>query len=168
MIAAEAKAAGEGKPARIIAKLNALTDPDMIKALYSASRAGVTIDLVVRGICCLKPGIEGVSENIRVVSIIGRFLEHARVYYFSNAAPQLYCSSADWMERNLSNRIEVCFPILKKKHSARILEELELSLQDVHQSWELDSEGQYHPLAQAGEAESAELGVQQLLLERLS
>ena len=168
MITQESQAAAEGKPARIVAKLNALTDPDMIKALYSASRAGVTIDLIIRGICCLKPGIAGVSENIRVVSIIGRFLEHARVYYFSNASPQLYCSSADWMERNLSNRIEVCFPILKKKHAARILEELDLSLQDVHQSWELGPKGQYLPLTPDGEAKDSGLGVQQLLLERLT
>ena len=124
MIAEEAAAAKAGKEARIVAKLNALTDPEMIRALYKASNAGVKVDLIVRGMCCLRPEIEGVSENIRVVSIIGRFLEHSRVYYFKNSEQQLYCSSADWMERNLSNRIEVCFPILKKKHQSRILAEI--------------------------------------------
>jgi polyphosphate kinase len=169
MIAEEAAAAAEGKPARIIAKLNALTDPDMIRALYSASIAGVRIELIIRGICCLKPGIPGVSENIRVVSIIGRFLEHSRVYYFLNSSPQLYCSSADWMERNLSNRIEVCFPILKRKHHARILADLELTLDDVAQSWELDAEGHYSELRLAVEPETdAPIGVQQVLLEQLS
>ena len=99
--------------------MNAITDPDIIKALYGASMAGVKIDLIIRGICCLRPGMAGVSENIRVISVIGRFLEHSRVYYFQNSDPQVYCSSADWMERNLNNRIEVCFPILKKKHISR-------------------------------------------------
>ncbi|MFT7207562.1 MAG: polyphosphate kinase, partial [Pseudohongiellaceae bacterium] len=107
MIDNEISAATAGKTARVVAKMNSITDPDIIKALYRASMAGVKIDLVVRGICCLRPGIAGVSDNIRVVSIIGRFLEHSRVYYFQNSAPQVYCSSADWMERNLDNRIEV-------------------------------------------------------------
>ncbi len=111
MIQEEKKAASDGRPARIIAKMNSLTDPDIIKELYDAARHGVKIDLIIRGICCLKPGIEGVSENIRVVSIIGRFLEHSRVYYFENNTPQLYCASADWMERNLMHRIEVAFPV---------------------------------------------------------
>ena len=119
MINAERDAALAGKKARIVAKMNAITDPDIIKALYGASMAGVKIDLIIRGICCLRPGMAGVSENIRVISVIGRFLEHSRVYYFQNSDPQVYCSSADWMERNLNNRIEVCFPILKKKHISR-------------------------------------------------
>ncbi len=141
MIDAEAAAAAEGKPARIIGKINALTDPVIIKALYRASMAGVKIDLIVRGVCCLKPGIPSVSENIRVISVIGRFLEHSRVYYFQNNTHQMYCSSADWMERNLSNRIEVCFPILKKKLAARILADLELYLLDVVQCWEMQADG---------------------------
>lgn len=167
MISNEIAAATEGKKARIVAKMNSITDPAIIKALYKASMAGVKIDLVVRGICCLRPGIAGVSENIRVVSIIGRFLEHSRVYYFQNSDPQVYCSSADWMERNLDNRIEVCFPILKKKHSTRIKVELEMYLDDQSQSWELGADGEYHPLKNTA-TEGALEDVQQLLLKQLS
>ena len=163
MINGEISAATAGKKSRIVAKMNSITDPDLIKALYKASMAGVKVDLVVRGICCLRPGIAGVSENIRVVSIIGRFLEHSRVYYFQNSDPQVYCSSADWMERNLDNRIEVCFPILKKKHSTRIKAELEMYLNDRGQSWELSADGEYRPLAN-----TAAEDVQQLLLKQLS
>ena len=143
MIKAEKQMADAGKPARIVAKLNALTDPTVIKALYLASRAGVKIDLIVRGVCCLKPGIPEISENIRVISVVGRFLEHSRVYYFLNSINQVYCSSADWMERNFSNRIEVCFPILKKKLANRIIDEMELHLNDQGQSWELQRNGEY-------------------------
>lgn len=167
MISGETTAATAGKKARIVAKMNAITDPAIIKALYKASMAGVKIDLVVRGICCLRPGIAGVSENIRVVSIIGRFLEHSRVYFFQNSDPQVYCSSADLMERNLDNRIEVCFPILKKKHSNRIQAELEMYLDDRGQSWELAADGEYHSLA-SGESVEALEDVQQLLLKQLS
>jgi polyphosphate kinase len=167
MINSEIAAATTGKKARIVAKMNAITDPAIIKALYKASTAGVKIDLVVRGICCLRPGIAGVSENIRVVSIIGRFLEHSRVCYFLNSDPQVYCSSADWMERNLDNRIEVCFPILKKKHSTRIKAELEMYLDDQSQSWELTADGEYHPLASAATTETLE-DVQKLLLKQFS
>ena len=163
MINGEISAATAGKKSRIVAKMNSITDPDLIKALYKASMAGVKIDLVVRGICCLRPGIAGVSENIRVVSIIGRFLEHSRVYYFQNSDPQVYCSSADWMERNLDNRIEVCFPILKKKHSTRIKAELEMYLNDRGQSWELSADGEYRPLANPAAED-----VQQQLLKQLS
>jgi polyphosphate kinase len=167
MINGEIAAATAGKKARIVAKMNSVTDPAIIKALYKASIAGVKIDLVVRGICCLRPGIVGVSENIRVVSIIGRFLEHSRVYFFQNSDPQVYCSSADWMERNLDNRIEVCFPILKKKHSTRVKAELEMYLNDRGQSWELGADGEYRPLAIA-EPEEALEDVQKLLLKQFS
>jgi polyphosphate kinase len=167
MINGEIAAVTEGKKARIVAKMNSVTDPAIIKALYKASIAGVKIDLVVRGICCLRPGIAGVSENIRVVSIIGRFLEHSRVYFFQNSDPQVYCSSADWMERNLDNRIEVCFPILKKKHITRIKAELEMYLNDRGQSWELGADGEYRPLAIA-ESEEAVEDVQKLLLKQFS
>ena len=167
MINSEIAAAAEGNKARIVAKMNSLTDPDIIKALYKASMAGVKVELVIRGICCLRPGIAGVSENIRVVSVIGRFLEHSRVFYFKNSNPQVYCSSADWMERNLNNRIEVCFPILKKKHSARIKAELEMYLEDRNQSWELTADAEYHCLTNTAAEETAE-EVQQLLLKQLS
>lgn len=165
MIESEREAALAGEPARIIAKLNALTDPPVIKALYSASMAGVKIDLIVRGICCLKPGMPRVSENIRVVSVVGRFLEHSRVYYFQNNPNQVYCSSADWMERNLSNRIEVCFPILKKKWASRIVAEMEMYLADQSQSWELQADGEY---LERFNLDDQVDGVQNLLLKQLS
>ena len=168
MINAERDAALAGKKARIVAKMNAITDPDIIKALYGASMAGVKIDLIIRGICCLRPGMAGVSENIRVISVIGRFLEHSRVYYFQNSDPQVYCSSADWMERNLNNRIEVCFPILKKKHISRVKAELEMYLNDRGQSWELNSTGEYRSLENTSPADESLEDVQMLLLKQLS
>lgn len=167
MIGQEQQAAASGKPARIIAKLNSLTDPAVIKALYSASMAGVTIDLIVRGICCLRPGLPVISENIKVISIVGRFLEHSRVYYFENSTPQLYCSSADWMERNLSNRIEVSFPILKKKHANRIISELELYLDDRAQSWELKADGEYIERKESADQEEQD-DVQTKLLKQFA
>lgn len=166
LIQQEKQAALEGKPARIIAKINSLTDPVIIRELYCASQSGVKIDLVVRGICCLKPGVPGVSENIRVVSIIGRFLEHSRVYYFANSGVPVYCSSADWMERNLQQRIEIAFPILKKKWITRIIEELEMYLADRQQSWELQPDGSYMKHV-VGDNDPVE-GVQTLLLNALA
>src|SRR5699024_4224917 len=132
LIAREASNADAGQPARIIIKVNALTDARMIKALYKASQAGVEIDLIVRGMCCLRPGIAGVSHNIQVRSIIGQFLEHSRVFYFLNngADEQLLLSSADWMERNLDKRIETCFPLEGKKMLARVKKELLTYLKD--------------------------------------
>ncbi|HBX37665.1 MAG TPA: RNA degradosome polyphosphate kinase, partial [Pseudohongiella sp.] len=121
----------------------------------------------VRGICCLKPGVAGVSENIRVVSTIGRFLEHSRAYYFSNATCPLYCSSADWMERNLQHRIEVAFPILKKKWINRIIDEMEMHLTDRRQTWELQSDGTYLRPDVDGLDEVGD-GVQNQLLNSLS
>jgi polyphosphate kinase len=133
-----------GKPARIIAKLNALTEPVIIQALYRASRAGVNVDLIVRGVCCLRPRVPGVSERIRVHSIVGRFLEHSRVYCFENAgAREIYCGSADWMDRNLFRRIEVAFPLEAPELSARVFEELNLYLADDVQAWVMNSEGRY-------------------------
>lgn len=169
LIEAESDAAVNGKPARIIAKVNGLTDPAVIKALYQASQAGVQVELIVRGICCLKPGIPGVSENIRVISVVGRFLEHSRVFYFENADHQIYCASADWMERNLSHRIEVCFPIIRKKLATRIMEELELYLADSVQAWELQADGNYLPPAEPDlDAEHETIGVQTQLLRKLA
>jgi len=166
LIQQEKEAAEAGKPARIIAKMNALTDQDIIQELYKASQSGVKIDLIVRGICCLKPGIQGVSENIRVVSVIGRFLEHSRVYYFENNEQQLYCASADWMERNLLHRIEVAFPIQKKKLANRIVEELEMYLNDRAQSWDLQADGQYYK--RSGTRGDFQEGVQMHLLNQLA
>ena len=133
------------KPARIIAKMNALNEESVVEVLYRASRAGVSIELIVRGACTLRPGIPGVSDNIRVRSIVGRFLEHSRVYWFQNDDnPEIYCSSADWMERNLLRRIETCFPILDTKLAARVFDEsLANYLADNTMSWQLDSDGSY-------------------------
>ena len=135
----------EGKPARIIAKMNALNEAQVIRALYAASQAGVQIDLIVRGACTLRPGVEGVSENIRVRSIVGRFLEHSRVYWFgNNGAPELYCASADWLERNLLRRVETCFPILDSSLARRIYREvLQNYLDDNLNAWELQEDGRY-------------------------
>jgi polyphosphate kinase len=142
----EARNSRAGKPARIIAKMNALLEPEIIQALYTASEAGVKIDLIVRGVCALRPRIKGLSENIRVRSIIGRFLEHSRIFYFRNGgANAIYLSSADWMDRNFFRRIEICFPVLEPKLKKRVLEEgLNISLKDNSQAWEMDGDGHYH------------------------
>jgi polyphosphate kinase len=143
----EAAMARKGKPARIIAKLNALVEPQIIQALYNASRAGVPIDLIVRGICCLRPGVPGVSENIRVRSIVGRFLEHTRVYWFANGGEEeLFASSADWMDRNFFRRVEVAYPIEDKSLRARVKDVLERYLADNTQAWVLDADGSYRRL----------------------
>jgi polyphosphate kinase len=144
----EAAHARAGKPARIVAKLNALTETAIIQALYEASRAGVDIDLIVRGVCCLRPGIAGVSDRIKVRSIIGRFLEHSRVYCFENGgAREIYCGSADWMDRNLFRRVEVAFPVESAELQMRVAAEIDLYLSDDMQAWELDSVGRYERVA---------------------
>jgi polyphosphate kinase len=159
----EMELARQGKPARVIAKLNALIEPQIIQTLYQASMAGVKVDLIVRGTCALRPGIPGVSENISVRSVIGRFLEHSRVYYFQNDGhPELFCGSADWMERNFFRRIEVCFPLAAGDRD-RILEELELYLADNAQAWELKPEGTYHRCCPD---ESPSISAQATLLRR--
>jgi polyphosphate kinase len=134
-----------GKSARIVAKLNALNESHVIEALYRASQAGVEIDLIVRGACTLRPGLPGISERIRVRSIVGRFLEHSRVYWFANdGKPEIYCASADWMERNLMRRIEVAFPILDAALAKRVFDEtLANGLADNTQAWLLGSDGRY-------------------------
>ncbi|MEP7370601.1 MAG: polyphosphate kinase 1 [Nitrosospira sp.] len=141
----EVQNAKAGKPTRIIAKMNALLEPEIIKALYVASGAGVKIDLIVRGVCALRPGIAGLSENIRVRSIIGRFLEHTRIFYFrSGGAHTTYLSSADWMDRNFFRRIEICFPVLEPKLKKRVLVEgLNIYLKDNTQAWEMNGDGNY-------------------------
>ncbi|WP_338849763.1 polyphosphate kinase 1 [Massilia sp. W12] len=142
----EARLARAGKPAHIIAKMNALVDESVIRALYGASRDGVKIDLIIRGACSLRPGVRGLSENIRVRSIVGRFLEHSRIYYFRNDLKHdMYLASADWMSRNLFRRIEVAFPVLDKNLKRRVLNEgLMPYLKDNYNAWELDSDGRYH------------------------
>jgi polyphosphate kinase len=156
--------AQRGRPARIIAKLNALVEPQIIQALYHAAMAGVKIDLIVRGICALRPGIRGISENITVRSIIGRLLEHSRVYYFHNDGnPEIFCASADWMERNFFRRIEVCFPIERKQHIDRVIEDLQTYLADNTQAWVLGPDGNYTRVA-AGDAPS--ISAQEMLLRR--
>jgi polyphosphate kinase len=141
----EAKLAREGKPARLIAKMNALLEPQIIEELYLASSAGVKIDLVVRGVCALKPGIEGLSQNIRVRSVVGRFLEHSRVFYFlSGGDENVYLASADWMGRNFFRRIELCFPVLDPALKRRVIREgLQPYLDDNCQAWEMSPEGVY-------------------------
>ena len=146
-ISNEMRIAKAGKPARIIAKMNALLEPKIIQALYAASAAGVKIDLIVRGVCALRPGVVGLSENIRVRSVIGRFLEHSRIFYFRNdGANDIHLSSADWMDRNFFRRIEICFPVLDARLKKRVLSEgLNSYLKDNIQSWEMDADGHYHP-----------------------
>jgi polyphosphate kinase len=141
----EARLAREGQGGRIIAKMNALLDPQVIDELYLASQAGVKIDLVVRGVCALRPGIAGLSENIRVRSVVGRFLEHSRVFYFHNGgAEDVYLASADWMSRNFFRRIELCFPVLDPALKRRVIREgLQPYLDDNVQAWQMDSEGAY-------------------------
>jgi polyphosphate kinase len=141
----ETELAKAGKRGYIIAKMNALLEPETINALYEASQAGVKIDLIVRGVCALRPGVEGLSENIHVRSIIGRFLEHTRIFYFRNDLQHdVYLASADWMDRNFFRRIEVCFPILDKKLKKRVLDEgLKVYLNDNCQAWDMDSTGSY-------------------------
>jgi polyphosphate kinase len=139
----EAKAATEGQPAGISAKMNALLEPEVIAALYEASNAGVKIDLIVRGVCALRPGVPGQSENIRVRSIIGRFLEHHRVFWFHSTG-EVYLASADWMDRNFFRRIETAFPILDPKLRKRVINEsIKACLADNVQAWEMDSDGRY-------------------------
>jgi polyphosphate kinase len=142
----EAAIARAGRPGRIIAKMNALLDESVIRALYAASQDGVKIDLIVRGACALRPGVPGLSENIRVRSIIGRFLEHTRIFYFRNdLANNVWLSSADWMNRNLFRRIEVAFPVIDNALKKRVINEgLNPYLKDNADAWELDAEGDYH------------------------
>jgi polyphosphate kinase len=145
LVEREADLARAGKPARIIAKMNALLDESIIEALYAASNAGVKIDLIVRGACALRPGVAGQSENIRVRSIVGRFLEHSRIFCFGAKEPEVYLSSADWMGRNLFRRIEVAWPVQDVAHRKRVIDEgLAPYLADTLDAWELHADGRYH------------------------
>jgi polyphosphate kinase len=144
-VRAETEAARAGRKAQIIAKMNSLLEPEIIEAMYEASQAGVEVDLIVRGVCALRPGVKGLSENIRVRSVIGRFLEHHRIFYFhADGEEKVYLGSADWMERNFFRRIEVVFPVLDPKLKRRVIKEgLRLFLHDNSQAWEMDSDGTY-------------------------
>ena len=155
-----------GKPARIVAKLNALNEAHVVEALYRASQAGVEIELIVRGACTLRPGLPGLSERIRVRSIVGRFLEHSRVYWFANDGDsEVYCASADWMERNLLRRIEVAFPILDPALAQRVYDEtLANYLADNTHAWLLDADGRY---ARAEPGDALPHDAQQALLDKL-
>ena len=162
----ETENAKAGKDARIIAKINSLNEPQMIEALYTASQAGVKVDLIVRGICSLRPGIEGLSENIHVRSIVGRFLEHSRVYYFLNdGSEEFYCSSADWMDRNLFRRNESCFEIRQKAMKEKLRRHLELFLADNCQAWVLNGDGSYDRLSPGSEER---ISAQETFLEHLT
>jgi polyphosphate kinase len=160
----EAAIAITGKPARIIARMNALLEPEVIRELYAASAAGVKIDLIIRGVCTLRPGVKGLSDNITVRSIVGRFLEHSRINYFYNGgAEDVYLSSADWMDRNFFRRVEVAFPILDNKLKRRVIEEgLRVHLRDNALAWVMDSDGVYHRKRHR----KARFSGQQFLLDR--
>jgi len=166
MIEREIANAQAGRPARIVAKINAVNEASVVELLYKASCAGVQIDLIVRGACSLRPGVPGVSENIRVRSIVGRFLEHSRVYWFANGGrSEIYCASADWMERNLLRRIEVCFPIIDPELAQRVYAEaLENYLADNTQAWLLHADGTYE---RATPGEDMPHSAQQSLLAKI-
>jgi len=163
----ETQIAKQGGVGQITAKMNSLVDESIIEALYEASQAGVNIELIVRGACSLRPGVSGMSENIRVRSIVGRFLEHSRIFNFLNeGANDVYLSSADWMNRNLFRRIEIAFPVLDPQLKKRVLQEGLLPyLKDNKNSWELDSHGVYH--RRKSRTVQAEFSVQQHLMNTL-
>jgi polyphosphate kinase len=150
IIREEAKHAAAGKPARIIAKMNSLSNQEMIDELYAASQAGVKIDLIIRGVCCLRPGVEGLSENITVRSIVDRFLEHSRIFYFENdGEPAIWLSSADWMTRNLTRRIELMCPVLDKRIQESLIRILKITLNDNIKARHLQPNGMYSTLTDA-------------------
>ena len=148
MIEREAEIAKSGKPAQIIAKFNNMEENDIALGLYAASQKGVQIDLIVRGFCCMRPGVPGLSENIRIMSLLGRFLEHSRIYYFRNGAEdpvdgEFYLGSADWMYRNLHARVEAITPILDRQLKEKCWEILQICLKDQRQVWDMKSDGSY-------------------------
>ncbi len=167
-IGREAEIAAAGGPGRIIAKMNGLEDTEVIDALYRASRAGVRIDLIVRGVCCLRPGVKGLSEHIRVRSVLGQFLEHARIFYFGNGGtPVVFCSSADWLIRNLHHRVEAAFPVSTFRLRQRVIREgLRYYLKDNASAWRLKHDGSYVRIRPR--SNQAEFSAQQALLRELS
>jgi len=166
LIEEERLKAEKGEPALIQAKMNSLTEPELIRALYQASQAGVSVDLIVRGVCCLRPGVKGLSENIHVYSVIGRFLEHMRVFCFGTEINRkIFLSSADWMERNFFRRVEACFPLRDPAIANRVYREaITCYLSDNQQSWELMNDGGYSKRKVRGKPHSA----QQFLLKELT
>jgi polyphosphate kinase len=140
----EAEHARAGQPAGIIAKVNSLIDPAIIEDLYAASQAGVHIDLIIRGMCSLRPGVSGISEHIRVLSIVDRYLEHARIFYFQNGGnPSCWLASADWMQRNFDRRVEIAFPVIDLQLQAKLRQILEVQLGDTVKGWSMQSDGTY-------------------------
>jgi polyphosphate kinase len=168
LIDAETEKAREGKPARILAKMNALVDPKVIKALYRASSAGVPIDLCIRGVCCLRPGVPGVSERIRVSSIVGRFLEHSRAFSFGvGEEEEIFLSSADWMPRNFFRRVELLTPVLDEKAREKIRSEIfEPMLADDSRARDLQPDGTY--LRRTPKSGEAPFDAQGFLIDRLA
>ncbi len=171
LIEAETQLRASGRPGRIIAKMNQIEDRGVMDALYRASRAGVQIDLIVRGFCCIRPEVEGLSQNIRVRSIIGRFLEHSRIFFFGAGREEpldgeFYIGSADWMYRNLQTRVEAATPIERLEHRRLLWRTLEYALDDVRQSWKLNSDGSYERVSDAGVAadDVRRMGVHQRLM----
>jgi polyphosphate kinase len=170
MIRREADHRRAGRPARILAKMNQLEDQEVIEALLAASRAGLEIDLIVRGFCTLRPGVPGLSEHIHVFSVIGRFLEHSRIYYFQNGAEdpldgEFYIGSADWMERNLSDRVEAITPVRSRPLRQRLWEILQVMLADQRQAWDLQPDGHYVQRQPPEGGGPATLGCQQVLMD---
>jgi len=158
LIGRERDNAAAGRPGHIIAKMNSLCDSDVINALYEASAAGVKIDLIVRGICCLKTGIPGVSENITVRSIVGSFLEHSRIFYFeNNSKPEFYCGSADWMPRNLERRVEILFPVEQEDLKEKLKRILEVELADSRKAHVLKNDGTYSKAKKSGNGINSQL-----------
>jgi polyphosphate kinase len=167
-IANEARLARAGQGGRIVAKINALSDEATILALYEASKAGVQIDLIVRGACALRPGVPGLSEHIRVRSIVGRFLEHHRIYHFgAGGADLVYLASADWMGRNLLRRVEIAWPVLDPALKARVIDEgLTPYLNDSADAWTLGADGDYTPPRHPGRGSRAQLTLMNKLAKR--
>jgi polyphosphate kinase len=167
LIAREVEHARAGRPAAIVAKMNALEDRKVCAAVYQASQAGVPVDLIVRGFCTLRPGVPGLSENVRVRSIVGRFLEHSRIFYYRNGAAdpvdgEFFIGSADWMYRNLSARVEAVAPVARRPLRERLWGILQLMLNDRRQAWVMDADGQYTQLRPQDPGD--ELGTQQALM----
>jgi polyphosphate kinase len=158
LIRREISHAREGRGGHIRAKMNALVDPAIVALLYEASQAGVTIELIIRGMCCLRPGLPGISDNIRIVSIIGRFLEHSRLFWFANGGePEMYFGSADWMPRNLDRRVEAVAPVEDPQLRGQLERLLDTYFNDDTAAWDMQSDGQFTQRHPSGEPHCAQL-----------